>query len=282
MAVRGRWRSSPTGPSLPDHREKEAPAWRHRPTGPTSRLPARSRRRPEPAEPSRRASSRARVWGVSAAVLAVLGVVLIALAVTRGPDLPAPAAVSSPTSTTSSPPASTPSSSASTRTAASPSSTAPPPVRALPPSNPTRVVIPSIGVNASVVSLGLTSTGALQVPTGPTPLGWFTGSPTPGSDGPAVLAGHVTYNGARGVFFKLSSLKVGDTVQVARGDGRTAVFTVTSVASYSKDTFPTGLVYGHTDGPELRLITCAGDYDPTKHYYPDNLVVDAKLTSTTA
>ncbi|GAA1876431.1 hypothetical protein GCM10009814_03140 [Lapillicoccus jejuensis] len=153
---------------------------------------------------------------------------------------------------------------------------------ALPPSNPTRVVIPSIGVDASVVSLGLTSTGALQVPTGPTPLGWFTGSPTPGADGPAVLAGHVTYNGARGVFFRLGQLKVGDTVQVARGDGRTALFTVTSVASYSKDTFPTGLVYGHTDGPELRLITCAGDYDPAKHYYPDNLVVDAKLVGTTA
>lgn len=237
--------------------------------------------RPEPTQGPRRAGSRGRLWGVSAAVLGVLGVVLIALAVTRGPDLPAPVAVSSPSSTTSSPsPAPTSSTRAPSPATASPTSSSAPVVRALPPSDPTRVVIPSIGVNASVVSLGLTSAGALQVPTGPTPLGWFTGSPAPGSDGPAVLAGHVTYNGARGVFFKLSQLKTGDTVQVARGDGRTAVFTVTSVASYSKDTFPTGLVYGHTDGPELRLITCAGDYDPTRHYYPDNLVVDAKLTST--
>ncbi len=140
------------------------------------------------------------------------------------------------------------------------------------------MIIPSIGVDASLVQLGLTSTGALEVPSGPVPAGWFTGSPTPGADGPSVLAGHVTYNGARGVFFRLGALRSGALVEVKRGDGVTAVFTVTSVASYPKDTFPTGIVYGHTDGPELRLITCAGDFDPVHHYYPDNLVVSARLT----
>ncbi len=226
------------------------------------------------------ASRGARLLTVAAVLLAALGVTLAGVAATRGPDLPAPArsATTVGVSTTPSPPPS-PSAvnnGAATATATETSTALP----GLPPADPTHLRIPSIGVDATLIHLGLTAAGALQVPAEATPVGWYTGSPAPGADGPAVLAGHVTYNGARGVFFRLSDLQPGARIEISRGSGATAVFTVTSLSSFSKDTFPTGEVYGHTDGPELRLITCAGDYDPVHHSYPDNLVVFARLTAT--
>jgi hypothetical protein len=217
----------------------------------------------------------------------VLGITLVGIAATRGPDLPEPAPSSAatlvvPGSTTATPPSPSPSPSSEPATAAvtAPASTSETALPGLPPANPTQVRIPSIGVDAKLIHLGLAPDGALQVPTEASPVGWFTGGPSPGEDGPAVLAGHVTYNGARGVFFKLSALQPGARIDVTRDGAPTAVFTVTALSSFAKDTFPTGLVYGHTDGPELRLITCAGDYDTVHHSYPDNLVVFARLTGT--
>ncbi len=242
---------------------------------------------------------RSRLLAVAAVLLAVLGITLVGLAATRGPDLPGPApsfaatlAVPGPATATPPSPSPSPSSepatapvtapastsaSTSSSTSASTSETA---LAGLPPANPTQVRIPSIGVDAKVIHLGLAPDGTLQVPTEASPVGWFTGGPSPGEDGPAVRAGHVTYNSARGVFFALNTLQPGARIEVTRNGAPTAVFTVTAVSSFAKDTFPTGLVYGHTDGPELRLITCAGDYDTAHHSYPDNLVVFARLTST--
>jgi hypothetical protein len=96
-----------------------------------------------------------------------------------------------------------------------------------------------------------------------------------------VLAAHVTWNGAKGAFFAIGSLRPGDEVAVTRRDGRVAHFSVTAVRTYRKDAFPTGDVYGNLDHAGLRLITCAGDYDPARHHYPDNVVVFADLTSVT-
>ena len=207
-------------------------------------------------------------------VLVTVGLGAFAVGFTRGPDLP-------PTLTASSGANTGPSASDPGYPSAYPSASDPQMhtgIAPLPRSIPTRVVIPSIGVNSSLIMLGLQADGTLQVPPGPTPAGWFDAGPTPGSVGAAVIAGHVTYNG-RGVFFHLAELRPGASIQVRRNDGRTAVFTVTSIESFPKDHFPTIEVYGHTDDPELRLVTCAGDYDPVHHNYPNNLVVFAHLTA---
>jgi sortase (surface protein transpeptidase) len=153
---------------------------------------------------------------------------------------------------------------------------------ALPRSRPVRVRIPAIGIDTTeLTGIGVEPSGELEVPRGPGPVGWFTGAPTPGSLGPAVLAGHVSWNGAHGVFFRLGRLAAGDTVQVTRADGRTATFTVRAVRSYPKSQFPSADVYGNVDTPALRLITCAGDLDPATHRYADNVVVYADLTGVT-
>ncbi|MDR7276184.1 class F sortase [Catenuloplanes atrovinosus] len=148
----------------------------------------------------------------------------------------------------------------------------------LPHSPPASLDIPSIGVHSSLISLGLRADGTVEVPplTGSAPAGWYRHSVTPGEPGPAVLLGHVdSVETGRGVFYRLTELTRGAEIRVTRRDGSTAVFTVTSLQRYPKSRFPTARVYGPTDAPTLRLVTCGGGYDPVSQTYVDNIVVYA-------
>ena len=146
----------------------------------------------------------------------------------------------------------------------------------LPESEPVTVSIPKIGVRSRLVDLKLENDGDMEVPK-PAVAGWFTRGPTPGALGPAVITGHVTWNGAPAVFRRLGTLQRGDQVRVTRKDGKTAVFTVTRLAQFSKSQFPSQAVYGAIDHAGLRLITCGGTYDAARHRYLDNVIVFAKL-----
>lgn len=143
---------------------------------------------------------------------------------------------------------------------------------------PTSLEVPAIGVNTGELDdLGLTPSGAMDVPEGASTAGWFALSPVPGEVGPSVLAAHVNYDGVPGVFARLHEMKVGDTAIVRRSDGTPVRFTAYRVERFSKSAFPTADVYGNTAGPELRLITCGGDFDRAAHSYRDNVVVFARM-----
>ena len=144
----------------------------------------------------------------------------------------------------------------------------------LPESEPVSVSIPKIGVRSKLVPLGL-KRGVMETPR-PADAGWYSRGPSPGALGPAVIAGHVTWNGPA-VFYRLGTMRRGDQVSVTRKDGKTAVFTVTRVTQFSKSRFPTRAVYGPIDHAGLRLITCGGTYDKARSRYLDNVVVFAKL-----
>jgi len=148
-------------------------------------------------------------------------------------------------------------------------------------SMPTHVDIPAIGVSSSLIQLGKNADGTVQVPplTDPSPAGWYTGSPTPGELGPAVILGHVDTRVGPSVFYRLGDIRPGDEVSVTRSDGTVAVFTVDSVTQYPKADFPTLKVYGNTDRAELRLITCGGVFNSAIGHYDKNTVVYATLTS---
>ncbi|MBM0279007.1 class F sortase [Micromonospora tarensis] len=149
-------------------------------------------------------------------------------------------------------------------------------------SAPTSIEIPRIGVNATIMSLGTNPDGTVQVP----PLeqaekaGWYEPGASPGETGNAVIVGHVD-SAVLGpaVFFDLGALTPGDTVTVRRADGVPATFTVDSVKSYPKTAFPTELVYGPSDRPSLRVVTCGGQFDQAAKSYPDNIVVFATLAA---
>ncbi|MEU5936072.1 class F sortase [Micromonospora sp. NPDC047187] len=149
-------------------------------------------------------------------------------------------------------------------------------------SAPTSIEIPRIGVDATIMSLGTNADGTVQVP----PLdkadqaGWYEPGASPGETGNAVIVGHVD-SAVLGpaVFFDLGALTPGDTVTVRRADGVPATFTVDSVKSYPKTAFPTELVYGPSDRPSLRVVTCGGQFDQAAKSYPDNIVVFATMAA---
>jgi hypothetical protein len=144
---------------------------------------------------------------------------------------------------------------------------------------PVRVSIPRIHVASRLVRLGVDGHGAMEVPQDPATAGWYRLGPTPGSLGPAVIAGHVTWNRVPAVFFRLAELRPGDRVEVTRGDHWVAVFEVTHVTRYAKSHFPTRAVFGGLDHAGLRLITCGGAFDQSSHRYRDNVVAFAELVS---
>ncbi|KQU06637.1 hypothetical protein ASG56_03040 [Rhodococcus sp. Leaf7] len=147
---------------------------------------------------------------------------------------------------------------------------------------PTRIDVPAIDVSSDLMGLGLQADGTMEVPPGGFPAGWFTGSPVPGELGPAVVAGHVDWDGAPGVFSRLGDLEDDDVVTVTRSDGSASTFRVTDVEQYPKSEFPTDAVYGDIDRPGIRLITCGGEFDSAASSYDDNIVVYADLVSTTS
>jgi sortase (surface protein transpeptidase) len=142
---------------------------------------------------------------------------------------------------------------------------------------PVSLTIPAIGVRTGLVHLGLTSSGALQVPSNTTMAGWYTGSARPGATGAAVIVGHIDSQNGPGVFFRLRLLHAGSRVYVRRADGTLAVFRVTSLRSYPKARFPTLAVYGPVPDAELRLITCGGAFDVATGHYLSNVIVYATL-----
>ncbi len=163
------------------------------------------------------------------------------------------------------------------------STTAPAPATlTMPPSQPTRIEIPAIGVRAPVGRVGLSAQGTIEVPplarAGET--GWYEHGPTPGELGPAVVLGHVDSAAGPAVFFRLAQLKPGDTIEITRADGRVAVFRTASVEKVLKTAFPTDRVYGNLDYAGLRLVTCGGTFDKSRGSYTGNVIVYATLTDT--
>ncbi|MFF7557768.1 class F sortase [Streptomyces olivaceus] len=165
-------------------------------------------------------------------------------------------------------------------TSAPPASPASPAGRALPRSKPERLLIPEISVDAPFTDLAIGKNGQLKPPPAADTnlVGWYAGGVSPGEKGTSIIAGHVDTKTSAAVFARLDRLNEGDVFRVERADGRTASFTVDSLETFEKDAFPSERVYGDADRPEVRLITCAGDYDHKVKDYTDNLVVFAHLT----
>ena len=133
---------------------------------------------------------------------------------------------------------------------------------------PERLVVPSIGVDAPVVALGLDEEGLMVSPNGPHPVGWYTFSPTPGNPGNTVLSGHRDWRtGVTGVFWRLGELVPGDRLSVVLADGNEVTYEVVLSVLVGPDDMPVGEIVGQTQEEIITLITCEGAFDPaTKEY----------------
>jgi hypothetical protein len=208
--------------------------------------------------PNTPAGPRARVAGIAGVVLILAGIA--AVGVTVGSQVHAPQPGRSQAGVTGA------------------SSRGPSVARSLPVS----VHIPAIGVDSTLLHLGLNADGTVQVPSIRTSAGqaaWYKYSATPGQIGSSVIEGHVDSQKGPAVFFRLGALQRGDTIDVKLADGVTAVFRVTGVREYAKSRFPAKVIYGATDFAALRLITCGGTFDYATGHYLSSTVVFASLAS---
>ncbi|MFI6320766.1 class F sortase [Nonomuraea sp. NPDC050556] len=139
---------------------------------------------------------------------------------------------------------------------------------------PESIDIPSIDLEAPLMKLGMTKDGEVELPPYEKPkvAGWYKHSAVPGDKGASVIIGHVDTKSAPAVFYKLRQLRKGQLVKVERSDGKVAEYRVDSIEQVHKDAFPTRKVYVE-DG--LKLVTCGGTFDYTKHEYVDNIIVYA-------
>ena len=155
----------------------------------------------------------------------------------------------------------------------------------IPPSPPTplqrvsRLVVPSLGIDAPTVVLGVTSDGTMQAPSTPTDVGWYNFSSKPGGGGNIVLSGHVDYiNYGPAVFWKLRNIHMGDVVHLIQADQSVATYKVTTISNYDSDTAPIKEIIGKTPVETVTLITCDGVFNSNTHEYDKRLVVRAVRT----
>lgn len=155
----------------------------------------------------------------------------------------------------------------------------PVPGDALEPSRPTRIAIPSLGVQARIRPVGLDPDGAIAAPPirRAQEVGWYRDGPSPGQAGPAVLVGHVDDRDGPAVFHRLARVDPGTRIEITRRDRQVATFQVTAVRTYDKSALPAGEVYGDFSQPGLRLITCGGRWAGGQTGYAENVVVFATL-----
>jgi sortase (surface protein transpeptidase) len=200
-----------------------------------------------------------------------LALVGVALVVASGFQLAAPMirSAEAPHGRALPPPSPVPTASPSGPAVASASPPPPPPVV----SDPVRLRIPAIALDAPVIDLGLDPQGAIDVPTQWGDVGWYKPGVAPGAVGPAVLVGHYDSKTGPAVFYRLGSVLPGDQLDVVGASGARVTFVVDRLQEVSKATFPAQEVYGPVTRPEIRLITCDGAFDEHTHHYVDNLVV---------
>ncbi len=140
------------------------------------------------------------------------------------------------------------------------------------PGVPVRLVVPSLGVDAPVISI--TAPGGVLLPPGdPQTLGWWRDGAQPGAEtGGALITGHTVHTGG-GAFDDLDTMRAGQSVRVRTSYG-VLEYAVTSVTVYRKSTLArdAGRIFSQTVPGRLVLITCE-DWNGTG--YDSNAVVVA-------
>jgi hypothetical protein len=141
------------------------------------------------------------------------------------------------------------------------------------PFTPVRIVIPAIGVDATIEPTPIVDR-VMGIPSDPWNVGWYPSLATPGDGGNVVMAGHVDWWGVGPVVFaNLASLWPGATIYVVGSDGTGASYVVTSVYAVPYNT-RAAEVTGSLGVEGLTLITCTGTFNGS--HYDSRLVVRAE------
>jgi LPXTG-site transpeptidase (sortase) family protein len=145
---------------------------------------------------------------------------------------------------------------------------------------PVRIRIPSIGVDARIIKVGLLANGAMQTPpsrekpTDPLLAGWYKSSRRPGADGPSVIVGHVDGKRGADVFANLHKLKAGQKVTILDAKKQPVTFKVKRLERTPKDDVDWNRIL-RTKGSSLWLFTCGGTFNASTGHYRDNIIIES-------
>ncbi|MFN2569733.1 MAG: class F sortase [Candidatus Dormibacteria bacterium] len=149
------------------------------------------------------------------------------------------------------------------------------------PSKDFRLLIPRLAIDSHTEPVGVDAQGNVGTPNGKfCNVGWYSRGPAPGAPGNSVLDGHLDWEGAPAVFWRLGTLKPSDEVIVKR-DGAVLHFKVENLSYVPYNAHPPGL-FDTTGKPRLSLITCAGSFDFKHATYLQRLIVNASYVSRSA
>ncbi|MGH3328148.1 MAG: sortase domain-containing protein [Streptomycetales bacterium] len=140
-----------------------------------------------------------------------------------------------------------------------------------------RISIPDLGIDQDLVDLPVVG-AELQAPQRYGDIGWWSAGPTPGTEGAAVVVGHLDSPTGPAIFYTLADLSPGAEITLRRVDGGVAVFELDRVERYPRASFPSERVYRRDGPPALHLLTCGGRYDRETGRYAANVVAYASLT----
>jgi LPXTG-site transpeptidase (sortase) family protein len=140
------------------------------------------------------------------------------------------------------------------------------------PPPPTRLLIPSLYVDAPIVARGVSAGAVPEVPERPDQVAWYPPVPEypafssyPGHSSNAVFAGHVDWQtpaGAPipGVFYRLREMKIGQLIEIVLEDGTKLQYKVTGNVATRYDDPEVSLVMRQTSREVITMITCGGSW----------------------
>jgi LPXTG-site transpeptidase (sortase) family protein len=142
---------------------------------------------------------------------------------------------------------------------------------------PTRLIIPSLDIDAPIEGVGQTEAHQMGVPSDVDAVAWYNLGPQPGEPGNAVMAGHLDdVRGRPAVFWRLDELQPGDEILVRFSDEHEVRFAVMTVETHDANAAPMERIFGVDFERDLNLITCDGAWNAQSKLYEKRLVVYAR------
>lgn len=124
---------------------------------------------------------------------------------------------------------------------------------------PNHLYIPALGVYGRIdQKTGDLVDGSLTLPQANEVTRWKGGSNVTSDKGNILIAGHVSWNGVRGLVYPLVNIKAGNLAYVTDGEGNREEFQLQTATTIKKSALPKE-VWDTTGPKQLVVVTCGGD-----------------------
>ena len=122
------------------------------------------------------------------------------------------------------------------------------------------VALPTLGVEAPIVRVGIDAQNLMVVPKNAREVAWLDQGGIPGRTNNVVLAGHINYSRVAGSFSRIGQLQVGHEI-VFKVDGKDLRYIVQWNCLFDRNTDRAEQIMGYTNEESLTLISCGGVFD---------------------